>query len=150
MVESKCTKELCIRFCPEVSKFSSVVEEDKMNIYERPCSSKDGKWENLKRKHRIYGMLARELMAPPAERSCICEPISASSTDNYPEESIINTLDPTHTDDDMPCYWSSKGESSKDAPETLTYALCTDLCVVHEVNIHPFRGLFFCLNMFYF
>ncbi|KAH9309000.1 hypothetical protein KI387_036911, partial [Taxus chinensis] len=111
VVESRCVKELCIRMSPEISMCNSVAE-DKMGVNESPGFSKDSEWENLKTEHKIYSVLAHELMASPAERSCIYEPICASSTDNYPEETIANTLDPTHIDSDGPRYWSSKGESN--------------------------------------
>ncbi|GLJ35997.1 hypothetical protein SUGI_0722010 [Cryptomeria japonica] len=142
VVEGRCVKDLCIRISPEVSMFSSV-EEHKININEGVSSHKDLKWENLEREHKVYTMLARELMGSPARRSCICKPIQVSSTDNYPDESVINTLDPRHIKDNgMPCYWSSKGESNVEVPETLTYALHTKLCVVHEVKIRPFKAYF--------
>lgn len=44
--------------------------------------------------------------------------------------------------DGRPSYWSSKGESSRDVSETLTYRLHTNLSVVHEVKIRPFQAYF--------
>jgi len=142
VVESRCFKDLCIRICPEVSRFNSVMEEDKMSISGGPSSSKDLAWTNLNMEHRVYGKLAHELIGPPMEKSCICEPICASSTDNYPDESIIYTLDPKDIEGGRPSYWSSKGESSRDVPETLTYRLLKNLSVVHEVKIRPFQAYF--------
>ncbi|KAH9290244.1 hypothetical protein KI387_034361 [Taxus chinensis] len=142
VVESRFVKDLCIGISPEVALFNSVVVEDKMSINEGQSSCKDLEWENLKREHRVYAMLAHELRAIGTDRSCICEPVHASSTDNYPEESIINTLDPRHREAGRPSYWSSKGESNIQVPETLTYALHTELCVVHEIKIRPFRAYF--------
>jgi len=65
-----------------------------MSIYGGPSSTKDFEWTNLKIEHRVYGKLAHELIRPPMKKNCIYEPICASSTDNYPDESIVYTLDP--------------------------------------------------------
>lgn len=142
VVESRCFKDLCIKISPEVSRFNSVMEEDKMCISGRSSSSKGFEWTNLKMENRVYGKLAHELIGLPMEKSCIREPICASSTDNYPDESIIYTLDPWDKKDGRPSYWSSKGESSSEVSETLTYRLHTNLSVVHEVKIHPFQAYF--------
>ena len=69
------------------------------------------------------------------EKSCICDPICASNIDNYLDGSIIYTLDPKDIEDGRPSYWSSKGESSRDVSETLTYRLHKKLSVVHEVKM---------------
>lgn len=142
VVESRCFKDLCIRICPEVSRFNSVMEEDKMSISGGPSSSKDLAWANLNMEYRVYGKLAHELIRSHVGKSCIREPICASSTDNDPDESIIYTLDPRDREDGRPSYWSSKGESSRDASETLTYRLLKDLSVVHEVKLRPFQAYF--------
>jgi len=142
VVESRCVKDLCIRICPEVSRFSSVMEEDKMSVSGGPSSSEDFAWTNLNMEHRVYGKLAHELIVPPMEKTCICEPVCASSTDHYPRESIIFTLDPRDIKHGRPSYWSSKGESSRDVSETLTYRLHKKLSVVHEVKIRPFQAYF--------
>jgi len=142
VVESRCFKDLCIRICPEVSSFNSVMEEDKKSIFGGPSSSKDFAWTNLNMEHRVYGKLAHELIKPPVEKTCICGHICASSTDNYPRESVIFTLDPRIKKNGRPSYWSSKGESSRDVSETLTYRLHKKLSVVHEVKIRPFQAYF--------
>lgn len=66
----------------------------------------------------------------------------ASSTDNYPDESIVYTLDPWDRAGGRPFYWSSKGDCNRDVSETLTYRLHMNLSVVHEVKIHPFKAYF--------
>lgn len=68
------------------------------------------------------------------------QPVVASSTDNYPDESIDNTLEPSDRVDTVPSYWSSGGSRDPDAPETLTYKLSSRLCVVHEIKLRPFQG----------
>ncbi|KAE8733348.1 putative ATP binding protein [Hibiscus syriacus] len=73
---------------------------------------------------------------------CISEAIIASSTDNYPEESIDNTLESRDRVARRASYWSSKGQSNPAVPETLTYRLCADLCVITEINIRPFQAYF--------
>lgn len=98
-------------------------------------------WESLKRDHRIYAYLARCLMSPLTMKDCIETSIRASSTDNDPEENIENTLDPRERVDARPSYWSSTGKGDPEVPETLTYKLRSQLCVINEIDIRPFEGI---------
>jgi len=98
-------------------------------------------WEHLKRDHRVYAFLARGL-TPYISKDCISDPISASSTDNYPDESIRNTLEPADRIGSKASYWSSKGESDPNVPEILTYKLVAQLCVVTEIQVQPFQAYF--------
>ena len=68
--------------------------------------------------------------------------ISASSTDNYPEESIANTLEPKEIVSRRASYWSSTGQRNPDVPETLIYKLTSDFCVITEISVQPFQGIF--------
>lgn len=144
VVECGCSKELCIRLFPEISKFNCVVEFSQTINSEGTSSSKGLEWQNLEAEHRVYTQLARNLMSPPIDKGCIQEPISASSTDNFPDENIMYTLDPRPVDDGTgrPSYWSSAGKSNAEVSETLTYRLSSRLCIVHEVKIHPFQAYF--------
>ncbi|XP_060218773.1 F-box protein At4g00755-like isoform X6 [Lycium barbarum] len=72
----------------------------------------------------------------------ITEPGSASSTDHYPDESIVNTLVPRDRYQDLPSYWSSIGHSDPNASKTLVYKLKADLCVITEIKIQPFKVYF--------
>lgn len=142
VVECGCSKELCIRLFPEVSMFNCVVEVSQTINTEGTSSSKGSEWQNLEAEHRVYTQLARNLMTPPIDKGCIQQSISASSTDNFPDESIMYTLDPRPFEDDRPSYWSSEGKSNAEVPETLTYKLSSRLCIVHEVKIRPFQAYF--------
>lgn len=92
-------------------------------------------FEMLKRNHRIYSFLAKGL-SPVIRKDCISVAISATSTDNYPTESIQNTLQAIEEG----AYWSSDGESDPSVPETLLYKLVSKLCVVTEIHVQPFQG----------
>ncbi|KAF3795641.1 F-box protein [Nymphaea thermarum] len=134
-------KELCEELFPETSMFTGV--EDR-SLDEDPmigCSSALER-KNLEREHKIYACLVQSLLSPPVDNECIRRPIAASSTDNYPEESIDKTLQACHNEGEGPSYWSSEGESNTDVPETLTYCLSSRLCVIYEVNVHPFQADF--------
>ncbi|XP_022770351.1 F-box protein At4g00755-like isoform X2 [Durio zibethinus] len=104
-------------------------------------SSNFVEWEALEREHRVYAFLARGCLSFDV-RECILEAIIASSTDNYPEESIDNTLEPRDRVGRRASYWSSKGQSNPAVPETLTYKLVADLCVITEINVRPFLAYF--------
>ncbi|KAK1560431.1 hypothetical protein Q3G72_026621 [Acer saccharum] len=97
-------------------------------------------WESLKKEHRAYAFLAR-CFTSFAVKQLILEPIAASSTDNFPMESIYNTLNPSKRAR-RASYWSSKGQSNPAVPETLTYKLDGDLCLINEINIQPFQAFF--------
>ncbi|XP_061962120.1 F-box protein At4g00755 isoform X2 [Populus nigra] len=103
--------------------------------------SKFVEWETLKREHKAYAFLAQACLSFPFD-DCIKDAISASSTDNYPEESIRNTLRKGDRVGRRPSYWSSKGQRKAAVPETLVYKLVADICVITEINIQPFQAYF--------
>nr|DAD48009.1 TPA_asm: hypothetical protein HUJ06_017946 [Nelumbo nucifera] len=141
VIEYGFCKKLCARLFPAVSRIIRVVEGNGIMDHIEIGSNNSKEWENLERDHRVYGLLARGLMSF-IRRDCISEAISASSTDNYPEESIQNTLEPNDRVDQRASYWSSKGESNPAVSETLTYKLISKLCVITEVSVQPFQAFF--------
>nr|AFK42252.1 unknown [Lotus japonicus] len=122
---------------PEISHVAHSIELG--NMIEPVCNVLDN-WECLKRNHKVYAFLASGLT--PTWKNCISEAISASSTDNYPEESIQNTLEPRDRTENRLLYWSSKGESDPSVPETLGYQLISKLCLVTEIHVQPFQAYF--------
>ena len=97
-------------------------------------------WEILEREHKAYSYLSHCLVLRMGNGECIAEAIRASSTDNYPDESIENTLIERDRVNLRPSYWSSQGESDPGVPETLTYRLGSKLCIINEINVQPFEG----------
>ncbi|KAK0580795.1 hypothetical protein LWI29_006312 [Acer saccharum] len=138
-------KQLCLRLFPQLSKVDNVIEltsSTKNPAEVGPSNSME--WESLKQEHRAYTFLARGFTSF-AVKQLILEPIAASSTDNFPEESIDNTLEPserTGPAGQIASYWSSKGQSNPAVPETLTYKLDGNLCLINEINIQPFQAFF--------
>uniref|UniRef100_A0A5B6Z0W3 F-box domain-containing protein n=1 Tax=Davidia involucrata TaxID=16924 RepID=A0A5B6Z0W3_DAVIN len=134
-------KQLCLRMFPEISRVAHVIEVNNViqPVEIKPDNSME--WEWLERDHRVYALLARGLTSF-MRKDCISEAIYASSTDNYPEESIQNTLEPSDRVEHRASYWSSKGESNPAVPETLVYKLITNLCVITEVHVQPFQAYF--------
>jgi hypothetical protein len=144
VLEGQLWKGLCIKEFPEVMRFDELMETDAMQNNEAAGSSGSSFRHILLREDRIYRNLFCELKCEPLlEASCIKEAVGASSTDNYPQESIFQTLypRPRYSDEQTPSYWSSTGERDINVPETLTYNLTSTLCVVHEVHIQPFQGM---------
>lgn len=135
-------KKLCIGKCPEISIFTRVIEESNAVGVADVGSSSSDEWASLEREHRVYGCLSRHLNSPLTKEDCIGAPIGASSTDNYPDESIDYTLEPSDRVETRPSYWSSKGERDPKVPEKLTYRLNSNLCVVNEIKIQPFKAFF--------
>ncbi|RZC59038.1 hypothetical protein C5167_006345 [Papaver somniferum] len=149
VISNGLSKNLCLRLLPEVSHAVPAIEENDIvepldvkstDDMEVEKSTADMEVEKLKKNHRVYAFLAKGLASSVG--NCISEVICASSTDNYPEESILNTLEPRDRISDKACYWSSEGESDQGVPETLTYKLTSDLCFINEINIQPFEAYF--------
>ena len=146
-MEGQLWKGLCLQEFPEVRTFQEVVETYLIRDAKADGSSGSSFRQNIEREERVYLHLLSELFHEPMlDRSCIGQAIRASSTDNYPDESIIHTLHPypeysDHTQ--TPSYWSSTGQRDDSVPETLTYKLVSQLCVVHEIRIRPYQGTFF-------
>ncbi|XP_023754765.1 F-box protein At4g00755 isoform X1 [Lactuca sativa] len=134
-------KQLCIRMFPEVSSVAHVIEvNDRIEPLQiRHETSME--WSCLEREHRVYAFLARGLTTF-MRKDCILEAIVASSTDNYPQESIHHTLEPGDRVDQRASYWSSEGAVDPAVPETLVYKLVANLCVITEIHIHPFQAYF--------
>ena len=133
---------LCLRMFPQLSKVTHVMELNNCGAKEpvEVGSSHSMEWESLARDHRVYATLA-QVCTSFCVQDCISETISASSTDNYPNETIDNTLLPANIVSRR-AYWSSKGQSNPAVPETLTYKLVSEICVITEIYIHPFKGLY--------
>lgn len=132
-------KNLCLRMFPEVSSFARVIEtKDKVEPM-ATVAEYSVEWAYLETEHRVYASLSRDLITSTRE-NCISDAICASSTDNYPDESIKNTLEPDDRIGHRASYWSSKGESNPSAPETLIYKLASQLCLITEFHVHPFQG----------
>lgn len=142
VITNSLCKELCLRMFPQLSGVDHVSEPS--NYTKRVskvghCTSLES--ETLEREHRVYAFLAH-CCTSVGVRECITEAISASSTDNYPEEGIHNTLEVRDRVGRMASYWSSKGHKNPAAPETLIYRLAGDLCVVTEIGVQPFQAYF--------
>ncbi|PWA98396.1 F-box family protein [Artemisia annua] len=141
VVANGLSKQLCIRAFPEVSSIAHVIEVNDMiePLQIRNETSLD--WSRLEREHKVYAFLARGFTSF-MRKDCILEAIVASSTDNYPQESIHHTLEPGDRVDQRASYWSSEGDFNPEAPETLVYKLIANLCVITEIHIHPFQAYF--------
>ncbi|KAK4489529.1 hypothetical protein RD792_005338, partial [Penstemon davidsonii] len=124
---------------PQASTFAHVVEVKRSVETVGTGMNDSSEWIRLEREHRVYASLTQGLISFPS-KDCISDAICASSTDNYPEESIINTLEPSDRVDHRASYWSSQGAHCLDAPETLIYKLAAQLCLITEVHIHPFQA----------
>ncbi|KAJ9164151.1 hypothetical protein P3X46_023758 [Hevea brasiliensis] len=134
-------KKLCLKLLPEMNSVAHFIEVNNMIEPVRVGQSDCMEWECLKRNHRVYAQLARGL-TPILQNDCISEAISASSTDNYPEESIWNTLEPNDKVGHGASYWSSKGQSNPTVPEALVYKFIANLCLITEIHIQPFQAYF--------
>ncbi|URD79346.1 F-box protein [Musa troglodytarum] len=135
-------KSLCLRIFPEVSNFAHVAEVSSSSKTTEVGSSAVAELENLGREHRVYLYLGHCLGSPKGKRDCINQAICASSTDNFPDESIENTLERSEIVDRRPSYWSSGGQRNPGVPESLTYRLVANICIIEEIKIQPFRAFF--------
>uniref|UniRef100_A0A7N0U6C2 F-box protein n=1 Tax=Kalanchoe fedtschenkoi TaxID=63787 RepID=A0A7N0U6C2_KALFE len=134
-------KHLCLKMFPEMASLGHAIKERNLiqPLEGRLEDATEPKW--LERSHRIYSFLAQGL-APDIKTDCIAEAICASSTDNFPEESVENTLEPDDKSEQRASYWSSKGEADPNTPETLIYRLKANLCIVTEIHVQPLQAFF--------
>ncbi|KAM3264407.1 F-box protein [Capsicum annuum] len=143
VVTNGISKQLCLRKFPQLLRIARITEPDLRVAEGKDDESSSSSWETLKRDHNVYASLLQAIGTSKSCLSdCIGSAVSASSTDNYPEESIVNTLTPGNRYQNMPSYWSSIGHSDSNAMETLIYKLKADLCVITEINIQPFEVYF--------
>ena len=138
VIENGLSKQLCLRMFPEMSSFAGAIEiSDMIEIEEVQSNGKEQ--EILEKNHRVFACLAKGLSSS-LRPDCIAQAISASSTDNYPEEAIENTLSPGDRILQSASYWSSEGEIDPSIPESLVYKLISNFSVVTEIHVQPFQG----------
>ncbi|KAK3038092.1 hypothetical protein RJ639_031646 [Escallonia herrerae] len=141
VIANRLCKQLCVKYFPQLAVVAGVVEPSSRKESVDIGSSTRMEWEVLERDHRAYTSLFQALKAF-AVTDCIADAVSASSTDRYPDESIVNTLDPREKFLGGYSYWSSKGHSDPDVPESLIYRLNASFCIITEINIRPFLAYF--------
>ncbi|XP_060218770.1 F-box protein At4g00755-like isoform X3 [Lycium barbarum] len=137
------SKQLCLRKFPQLSRIARITEPGLRVVERKDVESSNSSWETLKRDHNVYASLLQDIeISNSCTSDCIGNAGSASSTDHYPDESIVNTLVPRDRYQDLPSYWSSIGHSDPNASKTLVYKLKADLCVITEIKIQPFKVYF--------
>ncbi|KAH6789502.1 F-box family protein [Perilla frutescens var. frutescens] len=137
-------KQLCLKTYPQLSSIVRVVNatEGTRNSVEveTKCAVER---EVLERDHKVYASLLQAITkSKVSPKDCIANAVSASSTDNYPDESVVNTLNPRDRFIRRASYWSSKGQSNPEVPETLIYKVRAGIWVITEIDIHPFEAFF--------
>lgn len=142
VIENGFSKRLCVEMFPQLRNIERVTERDSGTIQLTEAgSSKSVELEMGELEHKVYITLLHalnKLITSPV--GCILDAIAASSTDNYPDESIINTLDPRDRLLGGASYWSSKGQKDPNVPESLIYKLRSNICMITEIHIQPFEG----------
>ncbi|AES80055.1 cyclin-like F-box protein [Medicago truncatula] len=142
VVTNGLSKQLCLRMFPQLSRVASVVELNQNGVNgQTDVGSSQSISPALQKDHRVYSYFANSCLSPVAV-DCIAKAIGASSTDNFPQESIDHTLDERDNVAGRFSYWSSSGQSNPNVPETLTYHLTSQICVITEINIQPFQAHF--------
>lgn len=137
-------KKLCLKSFPQLSNIVGVIKVSEESIDSVDAEMNNSmEWKILERDHQAYASLHQALTkSNVSPKDCISNAVSASSTDNYPDESVVNTLNPRDRFIRRASYWSSKGQSNPDAPETLMYKLRNGIWVITEVDIQPFEAFF--------
>ncbi|KAK4415963.1 F-box protein [Sesamum alatum] len=135
-------KQLGLRMFPQLSNNIRIIVPDSWTMNNANVGrSNDIEMEVLEREHKVYASLFQALFTSKlSPRDCIADAVSASSTDHDPYENIVNTLSPwSRSRWGAASYWSSKGHSNPDVPETLTYQLKAGISIVTEIDIRPFE-----------
>ncbi|CAN6290908.1 unnamed protein product [Urochloa humidicola] len=138
VIDNEFCKTLCRQICPELATFTRAVV-----VTRSPPRASESSRDAESRDHAVYSYLGGALTsAAKPSVDCIFRCIGASSTDNFPEETIDNTLEPLDRVRQRASYWSSGGHDDPDAPESLIYRLNSDLCIIDEFRVQPFRAYF--------
>ncbi|VVB06835.1 unnamed protein product [Arabis nemorensis] len=143
VIKYSLSKNLCLKLFHQLSSVDHIVEtsNDRNEESSEAGSSSVADTRLLEKEHRAYALLTKGCTSSPIG-SCIADAIVASSTDNFPAESILNTLDERDQIGQTPSYWSSTGQHKTSVPETLLYKLNGDLCVITEFSVQPFQAYF--------
>uniref|UniRef100_A0ACD5YHX8 Uncharacterized protein n=1 Tax=Avena sativa TaxID=4498 RepID=A0ACD5YHX8_AVESA len=138
VMENNLSKSLCVRLCPEVATIAATAAVA-ISLPSAPAPESDSE-----RDYRIYSNVARALVSNSGDRSvgCVLRCVGASSTDNFPFETMVHTLDEHELVNFRPSYWSSCGADDPEEPESLTYRLNSDVCIVDEIRVQPFLAYF--------
>ncbi|XP_078174330.1 F-box protein At4g00755-like [Carex rostrata] len=143
VISNEFGKRLCMKLCPEITNFTDIELLDRSTL--RPlqeASSSTSSEQILKRAHLVYTYFAHCLFTQNSDKACVLSCIGASSTDNFPEESIENTLVPNERVEMRYSYWSSGGQRDPNVQESLVYQLRSGLYTVSEIRIQPFKAFF--------
>lgn len=144
VISNEFGKRLCMKLCPEISNFTDIdlLDRSTLKPLQEASSSTSSEWQILKRGHLVYTYFAHCLLTKNSDKACELTCIGASSTDNFPEESIENTLEPSDSVEMRPSYWSSGGQRDPNVQESLVYRLSSDLYTISEIRIQPFKAIF--------
>ncbi|KAG8391765.1 hypothetical protein BUALT_Bualt01G0221000 [Buddleja alternifolia] len=137
-------KKLCLKKFPQLSQIVDIVNTTEGTIDSVEVESNSTKeWEILERDQKVYSALLQAITTSKVSlKDCIANAISASSTDNYPDESVVNTLNPKDRFIRRASYWSSTGQIDPEVPETLIYKLRDGIWVITEIDIQPYEAFF--------
>ncbi|KAL2642639.1 hypothetical protein R1flu_010226 [Riccia fluitans] len=140
VLEGQLWREVCRREFPEL-QLIEVEFADCVARGSEGAGSSHVFQSTLEKYHHGYNRLYREFTETSvSDRNCIGAAIAASSTDEFPRESIHETLyaNPTKSwmrwMNDQWSNWSSKGQRDPEVPETLTYKLVSSVCLIHEIK----------------
>jgi hypothetical protein len=141
VIENEFSKRLCRRICPEAASFTRAVVVTRSPPPPAASeSSQDAECRAREGEHAVYSYLLGALVSAKPAMDLIMRCVGASSTDFFPDESMENTLVPHEWANHRHSYWSSGGKDDPDAPESLTYRLSSDLCLIDEIRVRPYKG----------
>lgn len=124
--EGEIWKSCCLNKAPAIKDTLSIVSKfDDGLVWKDLERPKEGKDVEFGLKTNFFCQLAWELTKDADHTNRIKRALKASSTDNYPEEAIEKTLQPSPKwpNPSSFSYWSSKGKEDPKESETLTYEL---------------------------
>lgn len=141
VIANNICKNLWIKKVPSFYHVNHVVEVKRgQNICMYVIPMNPVNWEILEMEHNIYSSLLQALAKPViARKECVSYVVGASSTDTTVVQNIVNVLSTTDRYDWGHSYWSSKGQSDPNMPESILFKLNADICVISEIGIRPFK-----------
>ncbi|XP_051124510.1 F-box protein At4g00755-like [Andrographis paniculata] len=93
----------------------------------------------LEKEHNMYNKLRIALSKARVFSKDVRKYVmGASSTRNYPKESVVNVLLQSDSYNTKPSYWSSVGHAHPDICESILFKLDGSMRVITDINIRPY------------
>ncbi|XP_051124496.1 F-box protein At4g00755-like [Andrographis paniculata] len=116
------------------------IHVDSVGLFEHGNRNNSRRFRALEKQHKVFNYLLSALSKANINPKDIVQyVIGASSTRNYPKDSVVNVLLPSDLFYYQASQWSSTGHTHGDVCESILFKLDGGICIVTHVDIQPFQ-----------